>query len=121
MAVITCSVIAFWLFMMKRMSGGGAGGAGGIFSVGKSRAQIFDKDTNVKLNFNDVAGLEEPRRKLWRLLIFSRIPRNIPTLEVNSKGALLIGPPGTGKTMLAKAVAGEANVSILFHFRFRFR
>jgi AFG3 family protein len=103
--------LGLWLFMMKRMSGGGAGGAGGIFSVGKSRAQIFDKDTNVKLNFNDVAGLEEAKTEVMEIVDFLKNPKKYTNLGGKiPKGALLIGPPGTGKTMLAKAVAGEANV-----------
>ena len=93
------------------MSGGAAGGAGGIFSVGKSRAQIFDKDTNVKLNFNDVAGLEEAKTEVMEIVDFLKNPKKYTSLGGKiPKGALLIGPPGTGKTMLAKAVAGEANV-----------
>jgi len=104
-------LIGFWLFMMKRMSGGGAGGAGGIFNVGKSRAQIFDKDTNVKLNFNDVDGLEEAKTEVMEFVDFLKNPKKYTNLGGKiPKGALLIGPPGTGKTMLAKAVAGEANV-----------
>ena len=104
-------LIGLWLFLMKRMSGGGAGGAGGIFSVGKSRAQIFDKDTNVKLNFNDVAGLEEAKTEVMEIVDFLKNPKKYTNLGGKiPKGALLIGPPGTGKTMLAKAVAGEANV-----------
>jgi AFG3 family protein len=104
-------LIVLWLFLMKRMSGGGAGGAGGIFSVGKSRAQIFDKDTNVKLTFNDVAGLEEAKTEVMEIVDFLKNPKKYTNLGGKiPKGALLIGPPGTGKTMLAKAVAGEANV-----------
>jgi ATP-dependent metalloprotease FtsH len=104
-------LLVLWLFLMKRMSGGGAGGAGGIFSVGKSRAQIFDKDTNVKLNFNDVAGLEEAKTEVMEIVDFLKNPKKYTQLGGKiPKGALLIGPPGTGKTMLAKAVAGEANV-----------
>jgi cell division protease FtsH len=104
-------LIIFWVFMMRRMSGGGAGGAGSIFSVGKSRAQIFDKDTNVKLNFNDVAGLEEAKTEVMEIVDFLKNPKKYTSLGGKiPKGALLIGPPGTGKTMLAKAVAGEANV-----------
>jgi cell division protease FtsH len=104
-------LIGLWLFMMKRMSGGGAGGAGGIFSVGKSRAQIFDKDNNVKLNFTDVAGLEEAKTEVMEIVDFLKNPKKYTNLGGKiPKGALLIGPPGTGKTMLAKAVAGEANV-----------
>jgi len=104
-------LVILWLFLMKRMSGGGAGGAGGIFSVGKSRAQIFDKDNNVKLNFNDVAGLEEAKTEVMEIVDFLKNPKKYTQLGGKiPKGALLIGPPGTGKTMLAKAVAGEANV-----------
>ncbi len=104
-------LIGFWLFMMRRMSGGGAGGAGGIFNVGKSRAQIFDKDNNVKLNFSDVAGLEEAKTEVMEIVDFLKNPKKYTQLGGKiPKGALLIGPPGTGKTMLAKAVAGEANV-----------
>ncbi len=104
-------LVILWLFLMKRMSAGGAGGAGGIFSVGKSRAQIFDKDTNVKLNFNDVAGLEEAKTEVMEIVDFLKNPKKYTQLGGKiPKGALLIGPPGTGKTMLAKAVAGEANV-----------
>ena len=104
-------LLVLWLFLMRRMSGGGAGGAGGIFNVGKSRAQIFDKDTNVKLNFNDVAGLEEAKTEVMEIVDFLKNPKKYTQLGGKiPKGALLIGPPGTGKTMLAKAVAGEANV-----------
>jgi AFG3 family protein len=111
MALLPAILIGFWLFMMKRMSGGGAGGAGGIFNVGKSRAQIFDKDNNVKLNFSDVAGLEEAKTEVMEIVDFLKNPKKYTQLGGKiPKGALLIGPPGTGKTMLAKAVAGEANV-----------
>jgi AFG3 family protein len=103
--------LVFWIFMMRRVSGGGAGGAGGIFSVGKSRAQVFDKDTNVKLNFNDVAGLQEAKTEVMEIVDFLKNPKKYTQLGGKiPKGALLIGPPGTGKTLLAKAVAGEANV-----------
>ena len=104
-------LLFLWMFFMRRMSGGGAGGAGGIFSVGKSRAQIFDKDTNVKINFNDVAGLEEAKTEVMEIVDFLKNPKKYTQLGGKiPKGALLIGPPGTGKTLLAKAVAGEANV-----------
>ena len=104
-------LIVVWMFIMRRMSGGGAGGAGGIFSVGKSRAQIFDKDTNVKINFSDVAGLEEAKTEIMEIVDFLKNPKKYTQLGGKiPKGALLIGPPGTGKTLLAKAVAGEANV-----------
>jgi cell division protease FtsH len=103
--------LILWMFLMRRMAGGGGGGAGGIFNVGKSRAQIFDKDTNVKLNFNDVAGLEEAKTEVMEIVDFLKNPKKYTQLGGKiPKGALLIGPPGTGKTMLAKAVAGEANV-----------
>jgi ATP-dependent metalloprotease FtsH len=103
--------VILWLFLMRRMSGGGAGGAGGIFNVGKSRAQIFDKDTNIKLNFNDVAGLEEAKTEVMEIVDFLKNPKKYTNLGGKiPKGALLVGPPGTGKTLLAKAVAGEANV-----------
>jgi ATP-dependent metalloprotease FtsH len=105
------ALMILYMFFMRRMSGGGAGGAGGIFSVGKSRAQIFDKDTNVKLNFNDVAGLEEAKTEVMEIVDFLKNPKKYTQLGGKiPKGALLIGPPGTGKTLLAKAVAGEANV-----------
>jgi len=104
-------LIFLWMFLMRRMSGGGAGGAGGIFSVGKSKAQIFDKDTNVKINFSDVAGLEEAKTEVMEIVDFLKNPKKYTQLGGKiPKGALLIGPPGTGKTLLAKAVAGEANV-----------
>ena len=104
-------LIVLWMFLMRRMSGGGAGGAGGIFSVGKSKAQIFDKDTNVKINFSDVAGLEEAKTEVMEIVDFLKNPKKYTNLGGKiPKGALLIGPPGTGKTLLAKAVAGEANV-----------
>lgn len=104
-------LIVLWMFIMKRMSGGSAGGAGGIFSVGKSRAQIFDKESNVKINFSDVAGLEEAKTEVMEIVDFLKNPKKYTQLGGKiPKGALLIGPPGTGKTLLAKAVAGEANV-----------
>ncbi len=105
-------LIFAWIFIMRRMSGGAGGaGAGGIFSVGKSRAQIFDKDTNVKINFSDVAGLEEAKTEVMEIVDFLKNPKKYTQLGGKiPKGALLIGPPGTGKTLLAKAVAGEANV-----------
>ena len=104
-------LIFLWLFMMRRMAGGAGGGAGGIFSVGKSKAQIFDKESNVKINFNDVAGLEEAKTEVMEIVDFLKNPKKYTALGGKiPKGALLIGPPGTGKTLLAKAVAGEANV-----------
>ena len=107
-------LIAFWIFMMRRM-GGGAGGAGGIFNVGKSKAQIFDKDSSVKVNFNDVAGLAEAKTEIEEIVEFLKNPQRYTQLGGKiPKGALLVGPPGTGKTLLAKAVAGEANVPFFY-------
>ncbi len=104
-------LIFLWMFMMRRMAGSGGGGAGGIFSVGKSKAQIFDKESNVKINFSDVAGLEEAKTEVMEIVDFLKNPKKYTQLGGKiPKGALLIGPPGTGKTLLAKAVAGEANV-----------
>ena len=105
-------IAALWIYFMRRMAGGGAGGgAGNIFSVGKSKAQIFDKDTHIKINFNDVAGLEEAKTEVMEIVDFLKNPKKYTSLGGKiPKGALLVGPPGTGKTLLAKAVAGEANV-----------
>ncbi len=103
-------IIMLYMFIFRRMSAGG-GGAGNIFSVGKSKAQMFDKDTNIKLNFNDVAGLEEAKTEVMEIVDFLKNPKKYTNLGGKiPKGALLVGPPGTGKTLLAKAVAGEANV-----------
>jgi ATP-dependent metalloprotease FtsH len=105
-------LIALYVFLMRRMaSGGGGAGGGNIFSVGKSRAQVFDKDTHIKINFNDVAGLEEAKTEVMEIVDFLKNPKKYTSLGGKiPKGALLVGPPGTGKTLLAKAVAGEANV-----------
>jgi cell division protease FtsH len=93
------------------MTGGAGGAAGGIFSVGKSKAQIFDRESNVKINFSDVAGLEEAKTEVMEIVDFLKNPKKYTALGGKiPKGAILIGPPGTGKTLLAKAVAGEANV-----------
>jgi ATP-dependent metalloprotease FtsH len=103
-------LILFWVFMMRRMAGG-PGAGGGIFSVGKAKAQIFDRDSNVKINFNDVAGLAEAKTEVMEIVDFLKNPKKYTRLGGKiPKGALLVGPPGTGKTLLAKAVAGEANV-----------
>ncbi|MBN1387855.1 MAG: ATP-dependent zinc metalloprotease FtsH [Bacteroidales bacterium] len=106
-------ILAIWLFIFRRMAGGGAsgGGAGNIFSVGKSKAKIFDRESNVRIDFSDVAGLEEAKTEVKELVDFLKNPKKYTDLGGKiPKGALLIGPPGTGKTLLAKAVAGEANV-----------
>ena len=104
-------LIGFWIFMMRRMSGGGSGGSGGIFNVGKSKAQIFDKDNAIKVTFQDVAGLSEAKTEIEEIVEFLKNPQRYTDLGGKiPKGALLVGPPGTGKTLLAKAVAGEANV-----------
>lgn len=104
-------LVAVWIFIFRRMSAGAGGGAGNIFNVGKSRAQIFDKDTSVKIDFKDVAGLEEAKLEIKEIVEFLKNPKKYTDLGGKiPKGALLVGPPGTGKTLLAKAVAGEANV-----------
>ena len=105
-------LVAVWLFIFRRMSSGSGGGAAGnIFNVGKSKARIFDKDSHVKINFKDVAGLEEAKMEIKEIVDFLKNPSKYTDLGGKiPKGALLVGPPGTGKTLLAKAVAGEANV-----------
>lgn len=105
-------LVAVWLFIFRRMSSGAGGGAAGnIFNVGKSKARIFDKDSSVKIDFKDVAGLEEAKVEIREIVDFLKNPSKYTELGGKiPKGALLIGPPGTGKTLLAKAVAGEANV-----------
>jgi AFG3 family protein len=105
-------IIIIWIFIFRRMSsqGGGSGG-GNIFSVGKSKAKMFDKEDNININFADVAGLAEAKQEVEEIVEFLRKPEKFTDLGGKiPKGALLIGPPGTGKTLLAKAVAGEANV-----------
>jgi cell division protease FtsH len=100
-----------WLLMFRRMSAGVGAPSGGIFSVGRSKAQLFDKDHKNKITFQDVAGLEEAKVEVMEIVDFLKNPKKYTELGGKiPKGALLIGPPGTGKTLLAKAVAGEANV-----------
>jgi cell division protease FtsH len=104
---------AVWILIMRKMGGGAGGGpgGGGIFSIGKSKATLFDKGTRVSINFADVAGLDEAKVEVMEIVDFLKNPKKYTNLGGKiPKGALLIGPPGTGKTLLAKAVAGEAQV-----------
>jgi len=103
-------LIVAWFFIMRMMNRG-SGGGGQIFNIGKSKAQLFDKDTMVNINFNDVAGLQEAKVEIMEIVDFLKSPKKYTQLGGKiPKGALLVGPPGTGKTLLAKAVAGEAKV-----------
>ena len=105
-------IIGVWIFLMRRMSGSGGGGAGGqIFSIGKSKAKLFDEKKDTRTSFKDVAGLEGAKEEVQEIVEFLRNPDKYTALGGKiPKGALLVGPPGTGKTLLAKAVAGEARV-----------
>ena len=103
-------IIAVWIFIMRRMSGGtGPGGGGQIFNIGKSKAKLFDEKLETKTTFEDVAGLEGAKEEVQEIVDFLKNPEKYTALGGKiPKGALLVGPPGTGKTLLAKAVAGEA-------------
>jgi len=105
-------IVALWIFIMRRMSGGGAGPGGGqIFNIGKSKAKLFDEKNDIKTTFKDVAGLEGAKEEIQEIVEFLKNPEKYTNLGGKiPKGALLVGPPGTGKTLLAKAVAGEAKV-----------
>ena len=104
-------LFGIWWLIMRRMSGGSGGGIGNIFNIGKSKAQVFDKEKKVKITFKDVAGVEEAKVEIIEIVDFLKNPQKYTNLGGKiPKGALLVGPPGTGKTLLAKAVAGEADV-----------
>ena len=104
-------IIGLWVFMMRRMSGGAGGGGGQIFSIGKSKAKLFDEKNDVKVTFENVAGLEGAKEEIEEIVEFLKNPEKYTSIGGKiPKGALLVGPPGTGKTLLAKAVAGEAKV-----------
>ncbi|MCI5783058.1 MAG: ATP-dependent zinc metalloprotease FtsH [Bacteroidales bacterium] len=103
-------MIVIFIYIMRKMSTGGGPG-GGVFSVGKSNAEVYDKDNSSKVTFNDVAGLAEAKTEVEEIVDFLKNPGRYTELGGKiPKGALLVGPPGTGKTLLARAVAGEANV-----------
>jgi AFG3 family protein len=105
-------IVLIWVMLMRKMGGqSGAGGPGGIFNIGKSKATLFDKGTKVTITFNDVAGLDEAKVEVMEIVDFLKNPKKYTALGGKiPKGALLVGPPGTGKTLLAKAMAGEAQV-----------
>ncbi|MBE9577087.1 ATP-dependent zinc metalloprotease FtsH [Flavobacterium proteolyticum] len=104
-------LIGLWIFMMRRMSGGSSGGGGQIFSIGKSKAKLFDEKNDTRVTFENVAGLEGAKEEIQEIVEFLKNPEKYTSIGGKiPKGALLVGPPGTGKTLLAKAVAGEAKV-----------
>ena len=104
-------IIGIWIFIMRRMGGGGMGGASGIFNVGKSRAKMYEKGNPTNVTFKDVTGQAGAKQEVQEIVDFLKNPGKYTELGGKiPKGALLVGPPGTGKTLLAKAVAGEAGV-----------
>ena len=104
-------VVAIWIFIMRRVSGGAGGPGAQIFNIGKSKATLFDQNAKVNVTFEDVAGLDEAKEEVMEVVDFLKKPKTYPALGGKiPKGVLLVGPPGTGKTLLAKAVAGEAGV-----------
>lgn len=104
-------IILIWVFIMRRVSGGGAGPGAQIFNIGKSKATLFDQNMKVNITFQDVAGLDEAKEEVMEVVDFLKNPKKYTALGGKiPKGVLLVGPPGTGKTLLAKAVAGEAGV-----------
>ena len=105
------ALVAIWLFIMRRMGGGAAGGGAGVFNVGKSKARMYEKGNEIGVTFKDVAGQEGAKQEVQEIVEFLKSPQKYTDLGGKiPKGALLVGPPGTGKTLLAKAVAGEAGV-----------
>ena len=104
-------LVGLWIFMMRRMSGGSGGGGGQIFSIGKSKAKLFDEKNDTRVTFENIAGLEGAKEEIQEIVEFLKNPEKYTSIGGKiPKGALLVGPPGTGKTLLAKAVAGEAKV-----------
>ncbi|HNG71959.1 MAG TPA: ATP-dependent zinc metalloprotease FtsH, partial [Chitinophagales bacterium] len=104
-------IIGIWMFLMRKASGGMGGAGGQIFNIGKSKANLYDKDMKVNVTFDDVAGLDEAKEEVKEVVDFLKNPKKYTALGAKiPKGVLLVGPPGTGKTLLAKAMAGEAQV-----------